>query len=511
MSKSNSVRHELIANYAGRVWTVLANFLCLPLYVRWLGPESYGVVAFVTTIQSAATLFDFGFTTGISREVARHLALGSDSDRVRDFVRTLEVVYWLIGLALCAGMIVLAGPISTHWLMSRTVAPHLIRNSLLLGGIGILFTWPVTFYMGLMIGLNRQVAYNIVNMAGLTVRFGGTALVCWLIPHSLVSFFGAQAIAAGVSVLALAVAGWHFMPASSRAPVFRRGSMRGAGEFLTGMTLANAAALLFTQSDKILLSKLLPLEQFGYYTLAWTLVGIFYLFYSPASAVFLPRFSAMLALHDNVRATRTYHFSCQIVAIGAFPTAAVVSLFPYEVVASWTGNPALVQGTAPLVQILAPFSLIGCLGYMPSVFQWASGWTSITTKTYCLAFLLMIPTIYLGFVAGGAAGALLGWGIVRIAQTFVQVEFMHRKLLIGEKWRWYRDSILGPGAAAFSTVLAWRLITDHPFRCGIFFLALIWGTSVAAAFACSPLLRLRLLRGPATPGRPSEVVTSHAR
>src|ERR1041385_3941663 len=113
MSKPATVTRELAANYAGRIWTVLANFLCVPLYVHWLGPESYGVVAFTATIQSAATLFDFGFTTRFSREVSRQLALGESNDAVRDFVRTLEIVYWLIGLGICATVIGLAGPLST--------------------------------------------------------------------------------------------------------------------------------------------------------------------------------------------------------------------------------------------------------------------------------------------------------------------------------------------------------------------------------------------------------------
>src|SRR4051794_183522 len=140
MSKPATVTHELFANYAGRMWTVLANFLCVPLYVHWLGAESYGVVAFIATVQSAATLFDFGFTTGVSREVARRLALGFDSESVRVFVRTLEVVYWLIGVAICAGMISLAGPISTKWLVSNSIQPHVIRTALILGGVGVLFT-----------------------------------------------------------------------------------------------------------------------------------------------------------------------------------------------------------------------------------------------------------------------------------------------------------------------------------------------------------------------------------
>jgi O-antigen/teichoic acid export membrane protein len=263
------------------------------------------------------------------------------------------------------------------------------------------------------------------------------------------------------------------------------------------MTLANAAALLFTQSDKLLLSKLLPLEQFGYYTLAWTLAGIYYLFYSPVSAAFLPRFCTMLAMKDTVQAARDYHRSCQIVAVGAFPTAAVLTLFPQEIVNSWTHNPSLVHGTAPLLQLLGPFALIGCIGYMPSVLQWASGWTSITTRTYFVALVVMLPAMYLGFVSGGAAGAILAWGIVRTGQTLAQINLMHARLLVGEKWAWCAGSILRPAAGASAMAACWRLAPMHPVRQEIVLLAAVWLTCVAAAFVCSPLFHLSLRRFPA--------------
>jgi O-antigen/teichoic acid export membrane protein len=487
MSKSNTVKHELIANYAGRIWTVLANFLCVPLYVRWLGPESYGVVAFVTTIQSATMLFDFGFTTGISREVARRLALGSDAKSVRDFVRTLELAYWLIGLILCAGIAALAGPISTRWLTSRVIDPQLVRTSLFIGAVGILFTWPVTFYMGLMIGLRRQVSYNLVNTIGLTVRFSATALVCLLLPRNLIAFFSVQAITAGVAIFALFATSWHFVPIDGTRATFRWAEIAGAGTFLSGMTLANGAALLFTQMDKIILSKWLTLEQFGYYTLAWTLAGVFYLFYSPVSAAFLPRFSALIAVQNTSQVTRMFHTACQLVAIGAFPTAAVLALFPYEAVTIWAHDAELVRGTAPLLQILVPFAVIGCIGYVPSVFQWAHGWTRLTTTTYLCALAVVLPAMYFGYSRYGTMGAIVGWGIVRVGQSVAQIELMHARLLAAERWKWYRDSILRPASVTLGLCCCWRFFAGQTTHMGVFRLILIWSTCVIAAMFSSPL------------------------
>ncbi len=274
------------------------------------------------------------------------------------------------------------------------------------------------------------------------------------------------------------------------------------------MTLANGAALLFMQSDKLVLSKLMPLDQFGYYTLAWTLAGVFYLFYSPVSSAFLPRFSALLAVQDTPAAARLYHLSCQLVAVGAFPTAAMLVLFPSEVVAAWARNPVVVAGTAPLLQLLVPFSAVGCLVYMPTVFQWASGWTALTTRTYTAGLVLMLPSMLLGYTLAGAAGAIVGWGIIRLGQSLAQVEFMHLRLLQGQKWRWYRDVILRPAAAASAVCLCCRLWAGPKADLHTIVLGVMWALAAIAAFLSSPIAVQVLRQERVEVHPPSESVAS---
>src|SRR5690606_32704353 len=120
MSTRGAIPLELAANYIGRLWKALANFIFVPLYVYWLGAESYGVVAFAMTIQAAATLLDFGLSTTVSRELARRTALANSKDDVRSLVRTLEVIYWGTGLVLGLLVFVGAGPISSDWLTTKT-------------------------------------------------------------------------------------------------------------------------------------------------------------------------------------------------------------------------------------------------------------------------------------------------------------------------------------------------------------------------------------------------------
>jgi len=132
--------------------------------------------------------------------------------------------------------------------------------------------------------------------------------------------------------------------------------------------------------------------------------------------------------------------------------------------------------------------VIGCIGYLPAVYQWANGWTSITTRTYLCALFFLLPAMYYGYSRCGTAGAIIGWGIVRVAQSVVQIEFMHARLFADERWVWYRDSVLRPAGVALVIGSGWRLLATQTRHVDFVLLALVWITCVAGAVLCSPLI-----------------------
>ncbi len=46
------------------------NFIFIPIYVHYLGIESYGIIGFYATMLAAMTLFDFGLISLAVKEIA---------------------------------------------------------------------------------------------------------------------------------------------------------------------------------------------------------------------------------------------------------------------------------------------------------------------------------------------------------------------------------------------------------------------------------------------------------
>src|SRR6185503_20314327 len=92
--KSLSVlRRNILANFGGQAATTIIAFVTVPLYVRYLGTEGYGLVSFMLTLQALTSILDFGLSTTANREVSRYLAQNRGASERSSLVRTLEVFY----------------------------------------------------------------------------------------------------------------------------------------------------------------------------------------------------------------------------------------------------------------------------------------------------------------------------------------------------------------------------------------------------------------------------------
>ena len=112
------LRQNLIANFAGQGAATIIQLAITPVYIRWLGVEAYGLIGFQVTLLALTQVLDFGLSPTINRELARYSALPDKAQESQDFVRTLEVGYWLIGVI--AGVANLRPMLSNTCLASKS-------------------------------------------------------------------------------------------------------------------------------------------------------------------------------------------------------------------------------------------------------------------------------------------------------------------------------------------------------------------------------------------------------
>ena len=67
-----SVRINVIANYLGQGWVALMGLAFVPIYIKYLGMEAYGLIGIFAVLQVSLTVLDMGMAPTLNREMAFH-------------------------------------------------------------------------------------------------------------------------------------------------------------------------------------------------------------------------------------------------------------------------------------------------------------------------------------------------------------------------------------------------------------------------------------------------------
>lgn len=431
------------------------------MYLWFLGIEAYGLIGIYLMLYSVLSMFDLGLGTTLNRELARYSAQPGSGGEMRDLLRTLEAIYWSVGLVLGLA-IALAGPaLAPLWIKSAALPEGTPGRALVLMGAALACQWPLALYSAGLMGLQRQVLSNLISSAAMTLRSLGAVLVLWQVSATVEAFLSWQILMSLAETLVTATATWRALPAGAPARL-RADLALGVWRFTAGVSVVALLSVIVSQLDKILLSGLLPLAAFGYYMLASRVAGALFYLAGPVIAAFFPRYSQLSASGDEGELRRVYHQSCQLLSFLVLPPAVILILFPREVLLLWTQNPEVAGNAHLILALLAAGTALNALASPPHMLQLASGWTRLAVVYSATATLLAAPLIYFLALHYGGPGAAIAWLLLNTANVCVNAVGTHRRLLKGELAAWLRMDVALPLLAAVAAGSAWKWLLPPP-------------------------------------------------
>lgn len=446
-------KKNLVANFVGNGWAALMAVILIPLYIQFLGIEAWGLIGIFASLQGMCALLDLGLSTTLNREMARLSAQQNKAQEMRDLLRTLELIYWAFAAVIGVSVFALAPLLANHWVQASELSPEIVKNAIRVMGLAISLQWPFGLYSGGLLGLQRQVLFSGINVSVATLRGAGAVLILWKVSPTVQAFFFWQVV---INLLQTSLAGWflwHNLPHTHIGASFQTELLRGTWRFAAGISGITVLAVILTQMDRIILSRLLSLEVFGYYVLAGAVAASIYLLVLPVFSALCPRFTQLVSLGDEAGLKRLYHHSCQLMSVLILPVTIVIVLFSKEILLLWTGNFTTVANSYLLLSILVMGTALNGLMHLPYALQLAYGWTKLAFYLNVAAVLSLVPLMILVTCAYGAVGAAFIWVILNGALFLFSIGIMHRRLLKGELWRWCFEDIGLPLAIALGAAL----------------------------------------------------------
>jgi O-antigen/teichoic acid export membrane protein len=462
----------------------LMSLVFVPFYIKLMGAESYGIIGVYTSLLGVMSILDLGLSKTMTREMSLLSTEEGNSCRIADTARTLELIYWTIALVVLATIMMLSYNIAYHWLNPKQITREYLLQAIWIMALVIGLRWPVAIYIGAFNGLQRQVLLNILLATFATFQGAGALAILWLIEPTIHAFLLWQALIALMQVVVLRIALWRSFPTKEKGK-FSKKILGNIWRFAAGMSGIALTGTILTQMDKIILSKILSLREFGYYTFASTIAAALFYIIMPIYTAYYPRLTDLVNKGDLLELVKAYHQGCQLMAVAILPLSLVLVFYSDEVLGLWTRNSEVVKHTSLLFSLMVIGNALNGLLTLPYALQLAYGWTRLALYIHIIDLIILGPVIYFSTIRWNAVGAAMVWIVFNLIHILIGLHFMYRQLLKKEKWKWYVNDvgkILLP-ALFITSVVRGLIINIHELSDLAKILVILFTLAIATAVA----------------------------
>jgi O-antigen/teichoic acid export membrane protein len=477
-----SLTRNILSSYVSQIYVTVIGIIMVPMYVKYMGAEAYGLVGFFAMLQAWFQLLDVGLTPTMSREASRYRGGATDGLSLRRLLRALEGIFVVVAVLGAAAIVAGADSIASQWLKVQQLPEVEVRHAIMLMGIVIALRWVCSLYRGAISGFERLVWLNGFNSAIATARFVFVIPLFIFVGTSPTQFFTYQLVIAIIELVVLVAQTYHLLPkpdVKERMP-WQWQPLRSVLKFSLSMAFAVSVWVLVTQTDKLILSKMLLLSDYAYFTLAVLVAGGILVVGTPMSGALLPRMTRLNAEENEPGLIRIYRNATQVAGIVAVPAALVLAFFPEQVLWAWTGDAVAASKAAPVLTLYAFGNGLLVLAAFPYYLQFAKGDLRLHMIGNALVVVIFIPLLIWAVNAYGMIGAGYAWIIANFLPFVVWLPIVHRRFVKGLHTKWLLVDVLPialfPAALAFGfqqllewptsrVIVALRLVTVGLMLC----------------------------------------------
>jgi O-antigen/teichoic acid export membrane protein len=441
----STVNKNIVANYVGKLWSFASIFIFIRFYIEILGIQSYAVINFYAVILGLLAFADSGLTVTLNRELAKENTVENKANLLFTFQR----IY--LGICLSSMLIIFlfSDSIGHNFLKSKLYSPDEISNLVKLIGVGVGLQLFSTLYEGGLIGLQKQVLVNKVNIIWSLCRSGIVILPLLLFP-SLKVYFIWQIICNLVLLITFRVFLWRELQTDSKI-IFSKQLLSNIWRFAVGMMGIAFISAINIQIDKLVTSKILDLKSFGYYSLAATISQIPLLVATPIIIAIFPVFSKFVSTNNIKEKIIYFHKFAFVITMISAPIVASIFLYSIPLVTFWTGDLIIANAVNDTVKILVIGGFFLCLQLIPYYVSLANGHTRTNIMLGFFGLFVIIPLIIFSVGKYGMIGASFPWILMNLVSLAIMSTILIHKFLPNQFSKWLLHDVLMPSATTIVT------------------------------------------------------------
>jgi O-antigen/teichoic acid export membrane protein len=440
---------NLLFNILGQGLVLALSLIAVKFIFKQLGDDIFGIIYFNITL---ATVVAAGLELGILGTTSREVALHFDSEPryVAMLIQTASLLYWTFGLVIVAGIFLLAPFLVERWINLKTTDPGTAETMIRILGISTMLVLPRSLYTSLFRGRQRMGINNVIDVSATVAQQVGIVVLlrAGSGPFTVAWWISATMVASILTYLLFAgrMFGWAALVPRFHAGVIQRN--RGYGSLMMANSMLS---LVFTQADKVVVSKLLPIAEFGFYSFASATIGRATFVAAAIGQAAFPSFATLWAAEDRAALLNQFRKLQDLVCFSTLPMFAAIC-FGARPVYTYLFNAGVSDRLIlPTVLLALGFYLNSVLN-TPFMLSMAIGKPEIIVRANVLALFIVLPVTVVLIVGLGILGAAMSWVFYNLFAYAYIVPRICRGLDV-RAWTWYQHVLKagGLGLAAYGS------------------------------------------------------------
>lgn len=428
------MRIKLIVSSLTQLYISVIGIILMPVYLRYLGAEGLGLVGFYIMMQAWMPIFDFGLTPVLSREISRFQAGVLSARDAATRLRTLEVVLGALAVLAVALLWFSSDWIGHNWLSAVMLSGETLAHCVVLIGAAVALRWVAGLQRTVLIGLERQGWVNGLTAGFATLRFAGVLPLLLYVSTSPELFFAFQVVVGGLELTAFAVIAHHLLPGGEGVRP-DRGVLASMLPMVGSMAFLTAMWVVMTQIDKLILSGLLSLEEYGYFTLAVMAASGVLVLVGPLNQVIQPRLTILAEKGEEDALIELYRLISQLVVVGFVALGGGLAFFAEPILLIWSGSQSVAKAAGPVLFWYGLANAVVGILVLPFMLQFARGRLRLHLVGNLILLLTLVPALAMAAKHQGATGAGQVFFAANLLFLLFWVPLMHRYFLPVLTWR----------------------------------------------------------------------------
>ena len=388
-------------NLFGLAVPLAVGFVTIPMVVRALGNERFGILALVWVVFGYFGLFDLGLGRTTTRYVADCLGR-NDSAKLPGYVWTTVALQTAIGIAAA--------------LLSHLAAPFIVRRVLnipagfeaetILTVRLVGWSLPVMFvsssFRGVLEAAQRfdlvnavkvpvNVLFYVLPLAGVAMGFALPGIVVLLV------------VSRAAALLVWGAMALRVLPALATRPVLERALVRPLFSFSGWLGLSSILWAVTTSIDRLIIGSLITVEAVTFYSAPYEAINRIGVVPGSLSMVLFPAFSFLDAGGRTETTESLFARSSKFLLLSTGPFFILLMFFAGDLLRLWLG-PEFAAQSAFVVQVLSAGFLINTVMTVPNNYLIGIGRVDVAPKYQAFELVVFAALTWLGAKSWGIKG-----------------------------------------------------------------------------------------------------------